>query len=429
MNPVQSSEETLRPNPHSLSYRLLAALTKVIISALIIAAAVWLYRYQLRTSPQAKRTKPPTRAKLVEIMPVTRVNYTTVVTAMGTITPAQEVIIRPQVIGQIVELSPLIIPGGFVNADDMIVTIDTRDYEIAVQQRKSGVAKAEEYLKIEHGNQVIAKQEYDLLGEIVTEQDSELMLRKPQLESAIAAVDSAKSALTKAQLDLSRCEIKSPFNAVVRQKHVDVGAAVTGNSTIATLTGTDKAWVEVMVRSDQLKWLTIPETNGETGSEVTIRYDKVWGVDKFRVGKVLRLGVELETQALWAKLLVEIEDPFCLKPENKELPRLLVGTYVRCDIQGSTLKGVYPVNRSHLRDNDTVWIMTGDNKLEIRKVNIILGQSDKVYIDQGLKEGERLLMTDLSAPVASMPLRTAQMKEEIPAKKAMVPSAKEGTGR
>lgn len=425
MNPVQSSEEPLCPKPHSVLYRCLAAGIKIIVSAAIIAAAVCVYRYQIRTSPQAHRKKPPTRAKLVEVIPVTREDCATIVTAMGTITPAQEVTLHTQVSGQIIKLSSQLIPGAIVNAEQMLIAIDPRDYEIAVQQRKNDLVKATEYLKIEQGNQVIAKQEYELLGEVVAEQDRELMLRRPQLESALSAVESAASALLKAQLDLSRCEISAPFNAIIRRKHVDIGAAVTANTTLVTLTGTDQAWIEVMVRTDQLKWLDIPERNGDSGSEVTIRYDKVWGPDKYRKGKVLRLGAELETQALWARLLAAVEDPFCLKPENQNLPQLLMGTYVRTDIQGRALKNVCPVNRSYLRDNDTVWIMDNDNKLEIRKVQIAFRQSDRVFIDQGLTDKELLVVTDLAAPVAGMPLRTGDTQEQKTQEDAQTP-AKEG---
>lgn len=412
MNPSQSSDESSLPKVHSMLYRCLAVGIKIIISAAIIAAAVWVYRYQILTSPKAPRMKPPLQAKLVEVVSIGKEDCTTIVTAMGTITPAQEVSIRPQVSGQIIKLSPQLIPGGIAPAEQILAQIDPRDYKFAVQQRKSDLAKAVEYLKIEEGKQLVAKQEYELLGEVVTQEDRELMLRKPQIESALAGVESASSALQKAELDLSRCEISVPFNAIVRQKHVDLGAAVNTNTILVTVTGTDQAWIEVMVRTDQLKWLDIPQRNGDSGSEVTIRYDKIWGPSKYRKGKILRLGSELETQALWARLLVTVEDPFCLKPENQNLPQLLMGTYVRTEIQGRNLPDVFPVNRSYLRDDDTVWIMGSDNKLEIRKVQIAFRQSDRVFIDQGLADGELLVVTDLSAPISGMPLRTDDTQEQ-----------------
>ena len=53
-------------------------------------------------------------------------------------------------------------------------------------------------MKVEEGNQAIAKQEYKLLGEIISEEDRELVLREPQLASIKAAQESAQAALDKA---------------------------------------------------------------------------------------------------------------------------------------------------------------------------------------------------------------------------------------
>jgi len=390
--------------PRSMLYRFFGGSIKLLLSAAVVVGGILIYQYQMRTSPQAARKRPATQAKLIEVIPVRQEDCVTTVTAMGTAAPAQRVVLRPQVAGKIVELSTEVIPGGVVREGQRLVSIDHRDYEVLVQQRRGDVAKALEYLKVEQGNQAIAKQQYELLGEVVTEQDRELVLRQPQLASAQSALASAEAALQKAELDLARCDVNAPFNAIIQDKHVDVGAVVGLNSDMVTLVGTDEAWIEVMVRVDQLKWLDIPQRNGNTGSTVTIHNDKVWGADRFRTGRVVRLTGELETQARWARLLVAADDPFCLEPENQGLPQLLIGTYVRVEIQGHLLEDVYPVDRSYLRGN-TVWIMDEKGRLEIRAVEVVFRRPERVFVGKGLRDGEKLIVTDLGAPVAGMPLR------------------------
>jgi RND family efflux transporter MFP subunit len=314
--------------------------------------------------------------------------------------------------GQIVNVSSDVIPGGIVRAGQKLIEIDHRDYEILVRQRKSDVAKALRDLKVEEGNQAVAKQEYELLGEIISEEDRELVLREPQLASMKAAQESAKAALEKAQLDLARCDIFTPFNAIIQEKQVDFGATVTANSNLVSLIGTDEAWIEVKVWIDQLKWLTIPQTNGDAGSKVTIFNTLAWGADRFRSGRVLCLNGELEAQGRMARLLVVVDDPFCLKPQNRDLPQLLMGSYVSAEIEGRTLKSVYPIKRSHLRDDDTVWLQNDADQLEIRHVKIVFRDSDQVYINEGLTESEKLVVTDIAAPVEGMPLRIAGAEDE-----------------
>lgn len=381
---------------------------RILLAATVIVAAAASYQYQMKTSPRAGRKKPPMQARLVQVVPVQRDNCTTAVTQMGPVLPAQQVTLRPQVTGQIVEISPDVVPGAFVEAGQKLFTIDKRDYEIAVHQRHSEVMKALRDLKIEQGNQAVAQREYELLGEEISEKDRELVLREPHLASAEAAHASAQAALERAELDLARCTITAPFNAIVQEKSVDLGATVSLNSNLVTLIGTDEAWVEVKVPLHELKWITIPQKNGDPGSEVRIRNPLAWGPERYRAGRVLRLMGELEPQGRLTQLLVGVEDPFCLKPENRAAPQVLMGAFVSAEIRGRTLDSVFPVERPYLRDNDTVWILNEAGALEIRPVQIAFRSPTHVYVQEGLTENEMLVLTDIAAPVAGMPLRVAQ---------------------
>jgi len=412
MTEITSVKQNRQEKPHSILRMLVLGSIKILVSVLIIAGAIAIYRYQIRTSPRLGRKKPPPQPKLVQVIPVQQDDCMTKVIADGIVMPAQKVVLRPQVMGQIVNVSSDVIPGGIVRAGQKLIEIDHRDYEILVRQRKSDVAKALRDLKVEEGNQAVAKQEYELLGEIISEEDRELVLREPQLASMKAAQESAKAALEKAQLDLARCDIFTPFNAIIQEKQVDFGATVTANSNLVSLIGTDEAWIEVKVWIDQLKWLTIPRTNGDAGSKVTIFNTLAWGADRFRSGRVLCLNGELEAQGRMARLLVVVDDPFCLKPQNRDLPQLLMGSYVSAEIEGRTLKSVYPIKRSHLRDDDTVWLQNDADQLEIRHVKIVFRDSDQVYINEGLTESEKLVVTDIAAPVEGMPLRIAGAEDE-----------------
>lgn len=393
--------------PRSALRTVIGAAMSVLLSALIIVGALAAYRHQINTSPQVGRKKPPRQAKLVQVIGVEKSDCTTTVSADGIVMPAQRVILRPQVNGRVVRLSDEVIPGGIVKEGLSLLSIDRRDYDILVRQRQYEVARAVKDLKVEQGNQAIARQEYELLGEEVPDEDRELVLRQPQLESARAARESAQAALDKARLDLDRCEIFAPFNAIVRERQIDLGATVSLNSNLVTLVGTDEAWIEVKVWVDQLKWLTIPQGNGDSGSNVKIRNELAWGSGRFRMGRVLRLLGELEERGRLARVLVAVDDPFCLKPENSALPRLLMGSYVSAEIEGRTLNSVYPVDRSHLREDRSVWIMNDANCLEIRPVKVSFSDAEKVYVTDGLAKDEKLILTDIAAPVDGMPVRVA----------------------
>jgi RND family efflux transporter MFP subunit len=400
--------------PRRIMRELIGGAIKVVLALVIIGGAILLYQYQIKTSPRAGRKKPPAQAKLVQVIPVHKDDCLTTVIADGIVMPAQQVSLRPQVTGQIVELSDDVVPGGIVKAGQNLMRIDHRDYEILVQQRQYDVARAEKDLKVELGNQAVAQQEYELLDEVINEEDRELVLREPQLASVEAAATSARAALQKAKLDLARCDIKAPFNAIIQDKLIDLGATVSLNSNLVTLIGIDEAWIEVKVWVDKLKWLTIPKSNGDSGSSVKIYNTLAWGKNRFRTGRVFCLAGEIETQGKLTRLLVAVDDPFCLKPENRGLPQLLMGSYISAEIQGRTLNSGFPVQVPHLRENGTaVWIMDDAGRLEIRPVQIAFRGPERVYVTEGLTDNEQLVVTDIAAPVPGMPLRIATAEEQI----------------
>jgi multidrug efflux pump subunit AcrA (membrane-fusion protein) len=243
-----------------------------------------------------------------------------------------------------------------------------------------------------------------MLEDIVQEQDQELILRKPHLEEAQAALEAAEAALASAQLDVDRCTVKAPFNAVIQDKFVDVGAQVSTAAALLKIMGTDEYWVEALVPVNQLEWITIPKNNQHTGSNAKV-FDSVWAPDTYRKGTVIRLLGQLEEQGRLAQVLVSIKDPLSLESDSPNVPPVLVDSYVRVEIEGKILQNVFSVYRNYLHDGDNVWIMGTDDRLRILPVDVVFRDKEMVYLTNGIHAGDRIVTTDISAPVDGMLLR------------------------
>jgi hypothetical protein len=169
----------------------------------------------------------------------------------------------------------------------------------------------------------------------------------------------------------------------------------------------DAYWVELALPVAQLRFVSLPGADGQAGSPVRIFDASAWGPGRERRGRVLRLLGDLEPEGRMARLQVEVPDPLALRPEHAGLPVLLVGAYVRAELEGPTLDGVVSVDRALLRDGDRIWVMNASDELEIRPVEVAFRGGERVLVSAGLAAGERIVSSDLSAPVAGMPLRTA----------------------
>jgi RND family efflux transporter MFP subunit len=396
----------------------------VILPILIVAGSIGFLKYQVDTRPQAERKKPPRQAYLVTVEPVQRTVWTTSVTAMGKVTAAKEVTLSPEVTGVITRIDPEVVPGGVIEKGQLLFEIDSRDYQAVVTQRESDLARARLELKLETGNQSVARQEYKMLEEIIEEQDKELVLREPHLENAQAALGAAQAALDKARLDVQRCTIEAPFNAVIMEKFADLGARVSPASPLISILGTDEYWVEAAVPMDQLSWIRIPKDNGHNGSAVKIYNSSAWGESVYREGYVIRLLSQLEEEGRMARLLVTVEDPLELNQSQSGSP-LLIGTYVRADIEGKPIQDVFPIGREYLRDGNTVWVINADNKLEIRPVEIVFRSKEIVCVTEGLSDGDRIVTSDIPAPVEGMELRMAETPAGQASAQPAEPAARE----
>ena len=390
----------------------LVILVEVILCSGIVAA-VSLYR----TKPKSRQRPPRRSGDIVRVLQARRSSQPITLQAMGTVLPARRTVLQPRISGEVIEVSPELIPGGRFQQGQAVLRIDPKDYELIVKQRRGELAKAQHDLKLEMGRQAIAKREFELLGngEDDAEQDEELVLRKPQLALAQAAMTAAEASLEKADLDLKRTNIIAPFNAIVLDKRVDLGAQVTPQAPLATLVGTDEYWVQVSIPVDQLKWIRIPRADGETGSPVTILNEAAWPAGASRSGHVTRLVSDIDTEGRMARLLVTVKDPLALNVPDGKTPALLIGMYVRVEMDGRTLENVISLPRSALRDGREVWIMGPDDTLQIREVEVVWRGRDSVLVRGGLQDGDRVITSGMAAPVEGMPLQI-EGQEKPPAR-------------
>ena len=411
-NDTKKAESQSRTRQSKIPGWILKLVLKVIVPVCIVVLALAYAKHQIDTRPKAIRKKPPRQSRLVTVETAYRTDCATTVSVMGTVVSAKTVTINPEVSGLVNSIAPQVVPGGTIKEGQQLVHIDSRDYETILKQRESELARARLDLKLEYGNQSVAKQEYEMLGEVINDQDRELVLREPQLDNAKSALEASEAAVNKAKLDVERCTITAPFNAIIKEKHVDPGARVSPSSPLITVIGTDEYWVEVSVPVDQLKWIDIQDEDNGRNPAAKIFNSSAWGKGVYREGKVLRLLEGLEEKGRMAQLLVSIEDPLCLKHDKSVTPIVLTGSFVQVEIQGRTIPSVVPVKREYIRDGDKVWVMNTGNQLEIRPVNIVFEEKDTKYVSSGIDEGELIVTTDISAAVDGMPIRLEDPKPE-----------------
>jgi RND family efflux transporter MFP subunit len=376
----------------------------IFLSLLVIIAGIAGAAYISKSAPKARK-RPPTRmTPLVQVIRVNPDNHGVTVSAMGTAIPAREITLESRVAGEIVAIHPEFTVGGFLEKDSEILRIDPQDYQLALTLTRAKVKEAESKLKLLEAEAESARDEWRQLyrdrNQVSTEPPP-LVFKQPQVTAARAMLTAEQAEVQKAQLNLSRTRIRTPFNAFVRTKHVDIGSQVSGQEKLAELVGTDEYWIQASIPVDRLNWILIPYRPAEPGSKVRILHRNGHEI----AGKVTKLLGDLGSQGRMARILVEVQDPLNLEKGEKSQPALLIGEYVRIEIEGRILQNVYRIPRIALRDNSNIWVVNPDSKLDIRPVETLWRDARTVLLREGLKPDDQLIVSDLPAPINGMPVQ------------------------
>jgi len=378
----------------------------IFLSLLVIIASVAAAAYITKSSPKAHKRPPPKISPRVQVLRVQPATHEVTISAMGTVIPAREIVLESRVAGEIVFVNPEFSEGGFLKKGAEVLRIDPQDYSLALTLAQARVKDAESKLRLLEEEAAAARDEWRTLYHSRQKDDSgppPLLVKKPQLSAAKAMLTAEKAEVQKARLNLARTKLRTPFNAIVQSKNVDIGSQVSGQEKLAELIGTDEYWIQASIPVERLSWIKIPRSPAESGSKVRILYRNTHE----RSGRIIKLLGALDTEGRMARVLVEVQDPLGLKTAgNSQLP-LLIGEYVRVEVEGRQLQNVYRIPRAALRDDANLWIVSDDGKLDIRDVKIVWRDAQSVLLREGLEPGDRLIVSDLASPILGMPVQVA----------------------
>lgn len=384
-----------------------------VVPAVIIAIAAGAAAMLVSSRESPERKDAPDRGTLVEAMTAQREAHNAEVEAKGTVRAARSVAVQPQLSGRVVWINDQLVPGGLIEKGEPLFRIEARDYQIAVDQRETGVDQASAQLRIEAGQQRVAKKEWELFRDQIEDgsSDPSLALREPQRKVAEVSLKAAESQLEKAKLDLSRTTVRAPFNLMVDSENLEIGQVVGPQFTAATVVGTDAFWIQVSVPIDRLEYVGVPGMNATEGSLVVVE-NQIGTKTITRQGRVAQLLGQLDPAGRMARVLVEVQDPLNLaKPVGERGLPLLLGAFTTVRFTGAQPMEAVQIPRSALREGDKIFVFD-DGTLDIREVGVIWKRDDNVLLSTGVKDGEQIVTSRISTPLPGMKLRLAPAAQE-----------------
>lgn len=295
--------------------------------------------------------------------------------------------VRPQVNGIIQER--LFEEGSTVGADVPLYQIDPAVYNARLASAQAGLAKAHaardtaEAKKIRYDDLVAKKavpqQEYD-----------EVFAAWKQAEADVGV---AEAEVNLARIDLDYTRVLSPLAGVIGKSGVTQGALVTANQTapMAVIQQIDPIYVDVsqssvgILRMKRAIDKGILRNDGEGRGTVRLILEN--GEDYPHEGKVLFSEVTVDQST--GSVSVRAQFP---NPDWDLLPGMYVKAIISAAEKDAAITVPQPALLRNVDGSAYVYVVGDDGTVEKRAVTVIQALKDSWLINDGLSEGERIVV-------------------------------------
>jgi multidrug efflux system membrane fusion protein len=315
----------------------------------------------------------------VTVATVERKDMPLVVSGLGSITAFNTVNIKTRVDGQIVQIA--FREGQSVNKGDLLIVIDPRPYQVALEQAEANLARDQSQLKnarIDYDRYnglykdgVIPQQQYDAQRALVG-----------QLEGTIQA---DQAAIDNAKLNLVYTKITAPVSGRVGLRQVDIGNMVHAADTTSLLVLTQLKPIAVIftLPEDVLPDVSRRMHAGGLTVDAYSRDDTT----KIATGKLLTIDNQIDSSTGTGRLkaIFDNEDE-ALWPNQFVNAHLLLETR-----KNATVVPAAAVQRGP--QGMFVYAVRPDKTVEMRQVKISFTAGNQTVLESGVAPGE-VVVTD-----------------------------------
>jgi len=301
------------------------------------------YLASLQTTPSPEK-ETQERELLVETAQVAPQSHRLRFYTTGTVQVRAMTDIVPQVSGRIVHIDDNAFPGGLIDVDTVLFTIEKADYRLRVRQMRAEIARAERQLELQEADAKASVAEWRRLHP--QQPVPSLVAKTPQLAEARAALRAARAQLELARLDLSRTEFQLPFTGRVTEFRLEEGQYVVAGQSYGKAYRVASLEIDVPLTSKERDWLEETET-----PIITVRTEQGVEYDAF----VKRMASTVDERTRFSRAILGIDHPN---------PKLVPGVFVEVHIVGPMRRDVWILPLNALQEDGAIWGITSDNKLQ-----------------------------------------------------------------
>jgi len=379
---------------------------RVLLPIAILVGCVLFAGFLYMTPAQVSETSPEVIPVAVRVAQVELDSVRLIVVSQGKVQAAQLANLSAPVAGPIEWISPAMQAGGYVEAGQVLLRLETSDYETARARSRAAMQQAQ--AEVNHANTDLERMKELTKQRLASDSQLQDAIRTADVNAARLA--DALASFRQTELDLERAEIKAPFNAIIETREVELGQYVNRAQSVAILYGADEVEVRLPLAIRQLGYLDIPlgtrgELVGNAAPDVLLT-GFYGGEEHHWQGKLVRTEATIDPNSNTVQAIIRVQQPVAgdtklsrLSTEQIPLP---IGLFVQANIVGKEAEDMIALPRSVIRNNSQVLVVDAENKMYFRDVEIFRLEEDRVLISGGLLAGEYICTSPIQAVVNGM---------------------------
>lgn len=269
----------------------------ILLAALLViagvGAAVMKKRAEAAVQPSAATTAPVLEFLPTDIIQVTPRNLQQTLPLSGSLRAVNQVSVKARIAGEVREV--LVREGETVKAGQVLVRMDTREYQARLDQAKGALQAARGQLEISSkardNNQALFAKGF--ISQNAFDNTAS------QYSIALANVESAKGALDVVQKMFSDTVIQAPISGLVSSRTIQPGEKVSADNRLLDVVDLEKMELEAAVPTSEIMRVS-------QGQEVMV---KVEGLSQALPGKVVRINPAIQSGSRSILVYIQLDNP------------------------------------------------------------------------------------------------------------------------
>ena len=303
-------------------------------------------------------------------------------TGLGEVTPIYTVTVKSRVDGQLMQVN--FKEGDNVHEGDLLVQLDPRPFQVALEQAEGQLARDESLLR----NALVDEKRYEGLLQQNAIPEQQMATQQALVEQYQAVVKTDQSQIDSAKLNLVYCRITAPITGRVGLRLVDPGNIVhaTDAGGLVVITQMEPMSVIFAISEDDL-----PAVQQKTRAGVVLRAE-AWDRDlknKLATGVLKTIDNQIDPNTGTVKLRADFDNrDGALFPNQFVNVRLLVE-----EKHGVALLATAAVQMSS--NTYYVYLVKPDSTVTVRRITEGTVEGDQTEVTSGLNPGDTVVMTGI----------------------------------